>query len=413
MTISLCMIVKDEAATLARCLESVADVADECIVVDTGSMDTTREIARAHQAQVMDLDWPNDFSAARNAALSQATGDWILVLDADEILIPEVGTLLKHLDQGKNWQGLAASDVIAVNLLRQELGACQSPYTLITRFFRRLPGIKFARPYHETVDDSIAQLQQQAPHWQVVTLDRVAIYHTGYAPEVVAQRNKFNRARALMEQHLERQPADSYILNKLAALYLEQDDPKTALLLLDRALSQSDSLDDLTRYELYYHRAWGYRQAQPEQAAEDYHQALQQDVPPKLKLGALINFGNLKKAQGDLEGAIALFQQAVDIDPSLAMAHYNLGVTQRLRGYLEEAIAAYRQAIALQPNYAEAHQNLGVALFKIGKIPEAVQSFGQAVNIYQRFDPPQAKRLKEQVKGLGIPPQLLAASYLA
>ena len=387
MTISLCLIVKDEAANLPRCLDSAAAIVDEIVVVDTGSTDATVDIAAAHNARVFSIDWPNDFAAARNVSLSHATGDWVLVLDADEVLDGEVGQQLQQIDRGQPQQGIESANLLAVNLLRQEIGATQAPYTLITRFFRRLPTIQFFRLYHETVDDSIAALQQQHPRWQVLTLDQVGIYHTGYDPEVVIQRDKFSRAQSLMELHLQRYPQDPYILNKLAALYLEQNQSEAALSLLNRALDQHEALDALTGYELYYHRALALRHDHPDQAAKDYIQALQQNVPPRLKLGALINFGNLKKSQGHLLEAISLFQQAIDADPSLAMAYYNLGLAQRLRGYLDEAITAYRQAIALSPYYAEAHQNLGVALFKLGKLPEAIQSFGHAPQIYEKNQP--------------------------
>lgn len=412
MTISLCMIVKDEAATLAQCLDSVEGVVDEIIVVDTGSTDATGEIAARYQAQVYHLDWPDDFAAARNVSLAHATEDWVLVLDADEVLNAEVGQQLKALSQGTPLFNGDPNHVIAVNLLRQEIGSPQAPYSLITRFFRHLPQIQFNRPYHETIDDSVAALQQQS-QWQVITLDQVAIYHTGYAPEVVLQRDKFTRARTLMERHLEHQPEDSYILNKLAALYLEQDNSEAALHLLNRGLDQSDAADALTRYELHYHRALTLRHPNPGEAALDYQAALAQEVPPRLKLGSLINFGNLKKDQGDLPGAVKLFQQAVEADPTLAMAHYNLGVAQRLRGYLDEAIAAYQQAIALEPYYAEAHQNLGVALFKLGQLPEALQSFGRATQIYEQVNPDRAVALRQKVKNLGVPQILLAQSYFA
>ena len=299
MTISLCLIVKDEAANLPRCLDSAAAIVDEIVVVDTGSTDATVDIAAAHNARVFSIDWPNDFARSSQmspSATPLATG--YLVLDADEVLDGEVGQQLQQIDRGQPQQGIESANLLAVNLLRQEIGATQAPYTLITRFFRRLPTIQFFRLYHETVDDSIAALQQQHPRWQVLTLDQVGIYHTGYDPEVVIQRDKFSRAQSLMELHLQRYPQDPYILNKLAALYLEQNQSEAALSLLNRALDQHEALDALTGYELYYHRALALRHDHPDQAAKDYIQALQQNVPPRLKLGALINFGNLKKIPG-------------------------------------------------------------------------------------------------------------------
>ncbi len=85
-TLSLCMIVKNEEENIGRCLASVKPVVDEMIVVDTGSTDRTIDIAKAFGAQVYDFEWTNNFAEARNFSLSKAAGDWILVLDADEVI---------------------------------------------------------------------------------------------------------------------------------------------------------------------------------------------------------------------------------------------------------------------------------------------------------------------------------------
>ena len=86
MRVSLCMIARNEGATLSRCLSSIAGLADEIIVVDTGSLDNTREIARQLDARVHEFPWVDDFAAARNESLRHATGDWILWLDGDEYM---------------------------------------------------------------------------------------------------------------------------------------------------------------------------------------------------------------------------------------------------------------------------------------------------------------------------------------
>ncbi|MBK7632424.1 MAG: glycosyltransferase family 2 protein [Ignavibacteriales bacterium] len=83
-TLSLSMIVKNEERHLARCLSSVKDVVDEIVIVDTGSTDNTIEIAESFNAKIFHFDWVNDFSAARNFALTKCIGNWILYLDADE-----------------------------------------------------------------------------------------------------------------------------------------------------------------------------------------------------------------------------------------------------------------------------------------------------------------------------------------
>mgnify|MGYP001025252107 CR=1 FL=1 len=86
MTVSLCMIVRDEEAVLGRCLDSIAGLFDEIIVTDTGSRDATKRIAADHGAHVFDFAWCDDFAAARNDSFSHATSDFLFWLDADDVL---------------------------------------------------------------------------------------------------------------------------------------------------------------------------------------------------------------------------------------------------------------------------------------------------------------------------------------
>src|SRR3990167_648830 len=85
-TISLCMIVKNEEKYLGQCLNSVKEIVNEVIITDTGSTDKTKEIAKKFKAKIFDFKWNDDFSEARNESLKHATKEWILVLDADEII---------------------------------------------------------------------------------------------------------------------------------------------------------------------------------------------------------------------------------------------------------------------------------------------------------------------------------------
>lgn len=89
VTISLCMIVKDEQDTLERCLSSVQDIVNEIIIVDTGSKDNTKQIACKYTQHIYDFEWIDDFAAARNFSFEQATQDYILWMDADDVLEEE------------------------------------------------------------------------------------------------------------------------------------------------------------------------------------------------------------------------------------------------------------------------------------------------------------------------------------
>lgn len=402
MTISLCMIVRDEALNLPACLASVGDLASELIVLDTGSTDQSRAIAQAHGAQVHDFEWVEDFAVARNAALRYATGDWILVLDGDETLTPAGATLLRALDQGEALERIPAQEILLVNLLRLEVGAQQSPYTLVSRFFRNRPEICFSRPYHETVDDSILALQAQEPHWQVVNCTAIALHHYGYQSDAIAHRQKFDRARHILAAHLAHHPEDGYSHNKLGALYGQAGDWGRAIAHLHQGLA-SPGVDPLTRYELHYHLGLAHRHRQQMAAAEQHYlAAIASPILAPLKLGAVINLGSLYKQTGQWAAAIAQFEQAIAIDPQAAIAHFNLGVVYRTQGALDRALVAYQRAIDCQPDYAEAHQNLGVTLFKLGKLPECQRAFQQAIQLYERSNPEAAQKLRLGIHNLGI-----------
>ncbi|MEW6003159.1 MAG: glycosyltransferase, partial [Nitrospirota bacterium] len=106
VSISLCMIVKNEEQNIARALSSVKPVVDEMIVVDTGSTDRTKDIAKAFGAKVYDFAWTDSFSDARNFSLSKASGKWILVLDADEVISAFDHEKLRELIKGSRGQGV-------------------------------------------------------------------------------------------------------------------------------------------------------------------------------------------------------------------------------------------------------------------------------------------------------------------
>lgn len=137
VTVSLCMIVKNEEETLARCLSSVADLVQEIIIVDTGSTDATKEIAARFGARIFDFEWVDDFAKARNYAFDQATQSYILWLDADDILLPQdqaafaeltaampahADAISMHYHLGKDEYGNVTSSLRRNRLVRRSMG---------------------------------------------------------------------------------------------------------------------------------------------------------------------------------------------------------------------------------------------------------------------------------------------------
>jgi tetratricopeptide (TPR) repeat protein len=393
MDLSLCMIVKDEEATLPDCLASVRGVVDELVVVDTGSRDRTIEIARSCGAHVYSFEWCDDFAAARNYSLQYAQGNWVLVLDADEVLNPEIIPALKQV--------ICLEDALVVTLLRQEVGARQAPYSLISRLFRRHPDISFSRPYHELIDDRVTALIQREPHWKVLELPGVAIRHSGYQPETIARRQKHDRARRIMEKYLETHPDDAYLCNKLGALYAEMGELAQGRELLHRGLQAA--IEPTLLYELHYHLgSIAHQTGDLAEAAHHYQRAVEQPVSPNTKLAAYHDWGRLQQEQGNLAAAQILYQKTVEINPSFAAGYVNLGLVLKGLGKLAEAIAHYQQAIQLQPEYAEAHQNLAVALLKAGQVSQSMEAFRRAIDLYQQQNSPEAERLRQGLQEIGF-----------
>lgn len=149
ITISLCMIVKNEESVLARCLDSVVDLVDEIIIVDTGSTDATRQIATKYTDKIYDFEWIDDFSAARNYSVSKATMEYIYIADADEVIEEENRQRFLEVKQAL----LPEVDVVQMQYANQlEYGTTYNfDVEFRPKLYKRLRPICFIDPIHETV----------------------------------------------------------------------------------------------------------------------------------------------------------------------------------------------------------------------------------------------------------------------
>ena len=166
--ITLSMIVKNEEKHLANCLESVKNVVDEIVLVDTGSTDNTLEIAKKYSAKIFHFEWINDFAAARNFALEHSSGDWILYLDADECLKQTSINELKRLTKYKKKE---AYKCIINNI--DEINSRPSVMTY-TRLFPNDKRVRFEGKVHEQIENSLRKNNY------VIKNSRIEIDHYGY-----------------------------------------------------------------------------------------------------------------------------------------------------------------------------------------------------------------------------------------
>lgn len=210
--LSLCVIAKNEERNLPRLLRSVRGIADETIVVDTGSVDRTREVARAHRARVFEIAWQNDFSHARNAAINQAHGAWLLILDADEEL---TAASIEPL------RAIVARDPSGPTLLTVTVSSVDDYGDLHQARLRRLasntPGLRYARPVHEEWRIDLLDRPIEVGH-----VDAIEVLHHGYTASERTRQEKWDRNLRLLYEQLRSGGERTITLFYLAQEYAAQ-----------------------------------------------------------------------------------------------------------------------------------------------------------------------------------------------
>lgn len=200
--ISACLIVKNEEAMLPDCLRSLADITDEIVVVDTGSTDNTRTLAREFGCTVVETEWQNDFAKARNTALQHATGAWILSIDADERVLTR-NALRRTVENANTDIGGYLVDVVSPTLRSD--GNTDTFSTSMVRLFRNDEHIRFAGAIHEQIASSITA--------KGYTIARSALrfIHHGYTLPYEEMHQKHKRNLNLLHKALIATPTDGYL----------------------------------------------------------------------------------------------------------------------------------------------------------------------------------------------------------
>ena len=220
LRLSLCMIVKDEEEWLPRCLAAAKPAVDEMIIVDTGSTDRTVEIAEEFGATVLHHEWTGDFSAARNVSLEAATGDWIIYLDADEVLVEEDAPRL-HALTGHVWREAFA-------LVETNYTGDMDDGTALThnalRMFRNRPEYRFKGRLHE-------QMAYALPGYLTERIEytQLRIEHYGYLGVVRDAKDKSRRNLDLLLQQVADGQENAFQSFNLGSEYLALGELETAV----------------------------------------------------------------------------------------------------------------------------------------------------------------------------------------
>ncbi len=203
--LTLCMIVKNEEENLHKCLDSVKDIVDEIVICDTGSTDSTIEIAKSYNAILTSFVWVDDYAAARNQALQYCTGEWILYLDADEILSKESAINLRDfLKNASEKHGGFICDVWSKHYNDNDI--LEDYVGKYSRIFRNLgfPKIKFFGKIHEQITPSIIE-----NGYQILSSD-IKIIHNGYAIPRSEMETKVRRNLNILLNHVNSEPTNGY-----------------------------------------------------------------------------------------------------------------------------------------------------------------------------------------------------------
>lgn len=356
LPISLCMIVKNEEDWIEKSLQSVKSIVSETIVVDTGSTDRTVEIAKGLGAKLYSFKWCDDFSKARNYSLQKATQDWILVLDADEVIAPsDAGT----------FNALIADRSICTEFLQRhytndhrlsdfkpctgefsELEKGQAGYfeSNLVRLFPNREGLHYRGRVHELVEHSI----YDAKRFKIVRT-QVRIHHYGHSDQVKQKKKK-------------------------GELY--------------SPLGKTKIVEEANNWKAFYELGVEHNvNNRKEESVEAFKKSL--SLNPQY-VQTWVNCGYALMELGRLDEAFSYYQEALALDPKCADAYCNMGVVGIRKRDWALAERASKQAIALQPHYVNAWCNLGRAYVLSGRLAEGALAFKRAIEFVPQSIPARA-----------------------
>jgi tetratricopeptide (TPR) repeat protein len=384
--LSLCMIMRDEEEHLARCLASVQGVVDEIVIVDTGSVDRSVEIAEGFGARVLHEEWRGDFAAPRNASIEAATGDWILVLDADEELVD--GARLRELLHEDGIEGYCLREV---NFIGEERGI-ESVVNSAFRLFRNRPAYRYSGALHEqimgTVDPSGGACTRFVG---------IEIHHYGYLEPTSRAKEKTDRNMAIVMAEVARKPTDSFTLFNAGVEFQRVGEFETALDYFRRSFAELSSL------KAYYASLLLRNIVATLNALERWDEALEvladalQAYPDFTDLHYLQ--GQIHSSRREYRAAVKSFRRAIELgdhggDRYLAQAGmgsfyswHALGVLNEMMGDAHEAVRCQRNAIrAANGHYAAPVMRLTRLLLRGDPPLEVRRYMGRIIGSTNRAD---------------------------
>lgn len=332
--LSLCMIVKNEEENLDKCLDSIKGLVDEIIIVDTGSTDNTKEIAFKYTDKIYDFTWCNDFAKARNYSISKATNDWILVLDADEVVknfdVENIRTFCSEVNEK------TVGRLKRINEYEDEYGI-KKYIERVNRFFNK-NYFEYEGIIHEQIVLKTKEL------YKTKNIDLI-IDHIGYSKEVLNRTNKIQRNIELLKNAIEKKAKDPYLHYQLGKSYFMGKDYPRAYISFKKALTLVDNFNYEYAEDLV--ESYGYTLIHLELFKEALellqYEKFYKHSPDFLFLSGLIymNNTNFQKAAETFLKCTEFKEGKIEGITSF-LPLYNIGVIFECLGFKEDALNYYK-----------------------------------------------------------------------
>jgi glycosyltransferase involved in cell wall biosynthesis len=309
-TISLCMIVKDEELLLENCLNSVNGIVDEIIILDTGSIDKTKEVAARYTDKIYDYVWQDDFSKARNESIKHATSDWILFLDADEELDEKGRRNILQAVKNQNLAGFTLPQIHFTNIytthpdfIPLENHSYKGYFCVdVLRLFRNHAGIKFDFCVHETVKLSLERISLK---WQFLDAP-IMHFHEKKGSRSINQKQEYYFKLSL--KNLQQYPKHAKSYHDVAIYYNVMGNQEMALEFCKRAVElEPGNLDYLLNLSYRYRDLGSY---------DDAIFVLNKGLQIKTDVRIYVALGFNYSKNGNLSKAIECYESALSLNPA-------------------------------------------------------------------------------------------------
>jgi glycosyltransferase involved in cell wall biosynthesis len=377
--ISLCMITKDEEDFLSQCFDSVKNLVDEIIVVDTGSTDGTVDIAATYGAKIYQHPWEDDYSKHRNQSIAYAGGEWILVMDADEVIAPgdidKIRSMLHSMEaEGfkftlRNYENDYNLANLTTNPNDYEEGEGYPGFISqdLIRLFKNDPDIYFTGKVHETVTKSFQD------SGKLVFNTGIPIHHYGKVRE-----NRIHQKQQIYlklgKDKVLKNPNDHIAYKGLADQYLELGMPDEALEVLNRGIALFPDM-----VELRFNRGLALdRLNRPEEAKIEYVWVLERKPD---HLGACHNLAQIYFSEDQFKAVVELLTRGIDLGLCHPAVYFLLGRAYDAAGNWEKALAKFDRVLEMQPDFPDVNCYKAVIFLNRNMYDAALQALEREIEI--------------------------------